>query len=140
MEPTIKENNLVLVNKKQTIKRFDIVLCDINNKLIFLRVIGLPEETVSYLNDNLYINSELIEEKFLIDQINKSQKQGHNYTEDFNLSLFGQINIIPKDHYLLLSDNRPYTNDSRYYGLIEKEKIKGVGTLIIFPFNNIKQL
>lgn len=140
MTPTINENNLVIVKRRNNIKRFDIVLCDINNQLIFLRVIGLPEETIAYTDDNLYVDSELIDEKFLIDQINDSQKQGHTYTNDFNLSLFGQSNVIPKDHYLLLSDNRPYTNDSRYYGLIPKEKIKGTAKSIIFPFNQIKSL
>lgn len=137
MEPNIDIGDLLLVKRKKTIKRFDIVLCKINDKLVFLRVVGLPEETITYMDDNLYIDGEYIQEKFIIDQVNSFQKEGKHYTENFNLSLFGQSNVIPKYHYLLLGDNRPYSNDSRYYGLISQDKIKGVVTFSLIPFSNV---
>lgn len=137
MEPTIAVGDLLLIKRKKTIKRFDIVLCNINDKLVFLRVVGLPEETLTYLGDNLYIDGEYIQEKFIVDQVNSFQKEEKHYTDNFNLSLFGQSNVIPKNHYLLLGDNRPYSNDSRYYGLISQDKIKGVVTFSLIPFSNI---
>ncbi|MGL4696033.1 S26 family signal peptidase [Enterococcus larvae] len=36
-----------------------------------------------------------------------------------------------------MGDNRPYSSDSRYYGLIDKEDIIGVVTMRIFPLHQM---
>lgn len=125
MSPTLKKHDIVLVEKNMRLQRFDIVLCQIGGQRMFLRIVGLPGEVISYSEDILYVNGNPLEESFLQKEQDKIDDSNQFYTEPFTLSMFGQINSIPKDEYLLLGDNRAYSNDSRYYGLINKNNIKG---------------
>lgn len=131
MAPTLKKKDVVLVKKKMRLQRFDIVLCQINSQLMFLRIIGLPEEFISYSDDVLYVNGSSLEEPFLINKSVYKHDNNQLYTDSFTLSVFGELNSIPRDEYLLLGDNRPYSNDSRYYGLIHRDDIKGKLVTII---------
>lgn len=125
MAPTLKKKDMVLVKKNVRLQRFDIVLCQINSQTMFLRIIGLPEESISYSDDVLYVNGNPLEEPFVMNKSGYKQDKHQLYTDSFTLSAFGEFNSIPRDEYLLLGDNRPYSNDSRYYGLIHRDEIKG---------------
>lgn len=66
MEPTLHNNELVLINKiglNKEIDRYDIVVVKYENSTIIKRVIGLPYETVEYINDTLYIDGEIVNTK-----------------------------------------------------------------------------
>lgn len=43
--------------------------------------------------------------------------------------------IIPDSHYFVLGDNRDDSEDSRYWGFVEKESIKGKPLLVYYSFN-----
>lgn len=59
MYPTLKNNDIVLLKKfDKNIERFDIVVFNYNNSKLIKRVIGLPGETVKYVNGILYINNK----------------------------------------------------------------------------------
>lgn len=100
------------------IKRFDIAVIDVGDKLIVKRVIGMPNDTITYINNELYINGELYKEDYLKD-VN---------TNDFSITL-------KEDEYYCLGDNRDVSKDSRYYGPFSKKEIKSTGFLVIYPFN-----
>lgn len=78
MEPTLHNNELVLINKiglNKGIDRYDIVVTlKYENSTIIKRVIGLPYETVEYINDILYIDGEIV-----------NIKVDFEYTRDFML-------------------------------------------------------
>lgn len=111
------------------IERFDIVIVYIEekNEYIVKRVIGLPGETVSYSNGNLYINGEYIEETFLQQE----------YVESFGEGWMSDVSEITlgEDQYYCLGDNRPHSSDSRYYGPFKKDQIKSKGIFIIWPLS-----
>lgn len=135
MMPILRAKDQVLVRKTIEVKRFDLVVFSVGaNKKQVRRVIGLPGETISYKDDTLYVNDQQIDEKFLVAEINESQKNGKNYTEDFPDTALE----IPTNYYFVLGDNRPYATDSRHYGLIAKKKIFGKIMMQLFPFNEIK--
>lgn len=123
MNNTLYDKDIMVLDKISyrfnKINRFDIVVVNKNNEFIIKRVIGLPGETVSYHDNNLYINNELVEENFL-----------HKETDDYYLN-----QTIPKDYYFVVGDNRPDSLDSRYIGLIKKSEILGKTNLVLFPFN-----
>ncbi len=122
MNDTLKNNDIMILDKISyrftAIKRFDIVVIKTHNEFIIKRVIGLPGDTVTYKNNQLYINGEEVQENF------KPKK-----TEDFILE-----EKIPENYYFVLGDNRPDSLDSRYIGFIKKEDILGKTSLVIFPF------
>lgn len=135
MVPTLREGDKVLIRKTNEVHRFDLVAFTIGDgRLQIRRVIGLPGETIEYTADTLYVNDRPVDEKFLVSAINESQKNGRNYTEDFGQ----KTKVIPEQYYFVLGDNRPYATDSRHYGLVVKERILGVVTTQLFPFNEIK--
>ncbi len=134
MEATLFDKEIMFLDKisykVSKIKRFDIIVLKYHNNILdkdeylIKRVIGLPNETLKYENDKLYINDELVEENF-----NKDT------TENFNITSLG-FEKIPDNCYIVLGDNRNDSTDSRIFGCVEKENILGKANLVIYPFNH----
>lgn len=120
MEPTLYNNELVLINKiglNKGIDRYDIVVVKYENSTIIKRVIGLPYETVEYINDTLYIDGEIV-----------NTKVDFEYTKDFKLT-------AGKNEYIVLGDNRNISKDSRIIGPVKERYIIGKVDLVLFPFS-----
>lgn len=89
MKPNL-HNGEVLLEKKigynhSSIKRFDIVVIKTGNEEIIKRIIGIPEEHISYKNNKLYINDKIVKETF-----------NFRNTEDFNLEEICNCTSIPE--------------------------------------------
>jgi signal peptidase I len=129
MNNTLKDRDVMILNKIsyrfQDIKRFDIVVVDIQSEKIIKRVIGLPGDNIEYINNILYVNGKRVEENF-----------DHKRTEDFSIEELG-TKKVPDDMYLVLGDNRTNSLDSRIIGFIPKSQIMGKTSLVVFPFSRI---
>lgn len=127
MDTTLKDKEIMVLNKitykLNDIKRFDIVVIDHDGERLIKRIIGLPNETLKYKDDVLYINDKEQKEFF------KNQS-----TEDFNITDLG-YDKIPDNCYIALGDNRSQSLDSRYFGCFKKEEIIGKASLVVFPFS-----
>lgn len=126
MYPTLQTNDRgfsFVLTKNLGIERFDICVIDSSkaSELLVKRVIGLPNDTIAYINNMLFINGEYVEEEFLSDDV---------YTNDFEITL-------GENEYFCLGDNRPVSKDSRYYGAFSKEEIKSTHFFVYYPFNRI---
>lgn len=129
MYPNLKNGQILILNKiDKTYKRFDVVVINFEGEKLVKRIIGMPNETLEYKNDKLYINGEEIKEKF-------SKKE----TEDFKLKELG-YKKIPDNYYFVVGDNRDNSLDSRMIGLINKEDIKGTTKIRLFPFDKIGKI
>lgn len=123
MYPTLKPNELMILNKielKRGIRRWDIVVVKEDNKYIIKRVIGLPGESVAYLDGKLYINEKEVEDEYSLTK-----------TSDFNEMYLGE------NEYFVMGDNRSVSADSRVIGPVIEEQIIGKAHLRFFPFNRI---
>ena len=139
MIPTLREKDQVLVQKTTDFKRFDLVAFKSGNgNTQIRRIIGLPEEKIAYTDDTLFVNDQPVDEKFIMDEINESQRNGKNYTENFTNRTLTSVVMIPDGYYLVLGDNRPYATDSRHYGLIAKENVIGKVAMQLLPFGEMK--
>lgn len=126
MAPSFYDNQKVLLSKKDiVIKRFDVVCFKNGKETEILRVIGLPNEKIEYKDDFLLVNDQLVDEKFIIEEINEYGLYGKNFTQSVNEQNSFEFTKIPDNCYLVLGDNRPEAVDSRHYGLISKEDIVG---------------
>lgn len=128
MDSTLKDKDIVILNKiNNSYKRFDIVIINLDGTKLVKRIIGLPRETIKYVDNQLYINDEIIEDIAL------------SRTADFTLEELYNITELPDDYYFVMGDNRTHSSDSRDYriGLIKKEDIIGTTSIRIFPFNKI---
>ena len=121
MSTTLSDGDIMLLNKiglKDGIKRFDIVVVKSDGNYLIKRVIGLPNEILSYEDEKLYINGKVVEDKY-------------------NLNITGDIEPIKMgvDEYYVMGDNRNISKDSRMIGTIKKDKILGKTNFVIYPFN-----
>lgn len=96
--------------------------------LYIKRVIGLPGEHLSIDGDDVYIDGEKIEESYT----NPDRKAVHpNYDMDV---------VIPEGYIFCIGDNRDYSLDSRYFGLIPVNKVEGRALFRFFPFNKMGKM
>lgn len=133
MSPTYESQDIVILNKLNYIffdvKRFDVVSFEYDStKYLIKRVIGLPGDKVEYKDNILYINDKKIEEDYL---------SKDTVTENFSLMDLG-YEVIPKDMYLVLGDNREDSLDSREIGLVKEKEILGKVDLRIWPIFRIR--
>lgn len=120
MYPTLKGNEIMILNKLAKLDRFDVVVVKADNSDIIKRVIGLPNETVEIIEGKIYINGKVLEETF-----------GQGETGDYPKVK------LKKDEYFVLGDNREISRDSRSLGPIKADSIKGTTKLVIFPFTKV---
>lgn len=122
MEPTLKSGDIMILNKVSKIDRFDIVVIksDKSPEVLIKRVIALPGESVEITDGKIYINGQVLKDKY-----------GDGNTSDYPYT------TVPKGQYFVLGDNRPISADSRLFGTFSKKEIKGTTKLTIFPFKHI---
>ena len=160
MDPTLADNEYLLVINKLPINRFDIVVASETEngktKEIVKRVIGLPGDTIQYENDTLYINGKKTDEPYLKEYIKKFKEDklqstytGKGFEENgelfrqmaqsaqaFTVDQDGSATFTKKlldDEYLLLGDDRIVSKDSRQVGAFKKSQIKGEAVFRLWP-------
>src|SRR5690606_13832626 len=84
MEPNFKDNERLIVNKIiydiRVPKRGEVVVLHAPEGQDYIkRVIALPGEKVIVEGDNVYINGEKLEEKYIADVIRKAAEAGVTY-------------------------------------------------------------
>ena len=160
MDPTLADNEYLLVINKLPINRFDIVVASETEngktKEIVKRVIGLPGDTIQYENDTLYINGKKTDEPYLKEYIKKFKEDklqstytGKGFEENgelfrqmaqsaqaFTVDQDGSATFTKKlldDEYLLLGDDRIVSKDSRQVGAFKESQIKGEAVFRLWP-------
>lgn len=125
MEPTIMTGDTVLtIHIPKKIKRGQIATFypPDDDCLYIKRVIGLPYDTVTISYGQIYINGNLLEEPYITEDWSD-----WIYAKD-NSAAKGQVYswTLNEDEYFLMGDNRTNSHDSRFFGVIKKEKIDGI--------------
>jgi signal peptidase I len=137
MEPTLHKGDRVLVNKLSyklhDVHRGDIVVFkrpaaaqsgDDDIEDLIKRVIGLPGDTVETVDGVIYINDDPLAEPYLKDGTRSDSPPV-------------QRQVVPPDHYFVMGDNRVNSQDSRFFGPIDEDKIVGRAFWRIYPLNDI---
>jgi signal peptidase I len=134
MEPTLNVGDRILVDKLSyhlhAVHRGDIIVFarppgetlepGVND--LVKRVIGLPGESISAQNGQVYINGKPLAEPWLPKGV---------VTDDF-----GPVKI-PQGYYFVMGDNRGYSSDSRVFGPISGKLIVGRVVMRIWPLSHI---
>ena len=142
MMPTLENGDRMIVNKIGykigNPDRFDIVVFHApEGKDYIKRVIGLPGDHVEYIDDQLYINGEPIDEPYLAQY--KAEITEGNLTGDFKLQdINPSLDVIPEGHVFVMGDNRRFSKDSRHIGVVDIDEIIGDTNLIFWPINEIR--
>lgn len=137
MNPSLENGDRLILKKYEVVlntekyKIGDIVVfkspLEDDDRLFIKRVIGVPGDKINILNGDLYINGEYINEPYIENQ---------SFTESLS---YGESYTVPEDEIFVMGDNRftGGSNDSRSFGSVSLENIKGKVVFRIFPFNRI---
>ncbi|GEQ49297.1 signal peptidase I [Tetragenococcus koreensis] len=138
MEDTMSQGDMVLVERLSSVKRFDVVVFNLPNGSTYVkRVIGLPGESVSYRDDQLYIDGKKVDEPFLEDNLYEDD-ESIPYTYDFDFEELMGVKKLGKDSYFVIGDNRRLSKDSRSFGAISEDEILGTAHFVYYPLQHMK--
>ena len=136
-------------------KRADVVVfkTPADNRTDYIkRLIGLPGDSIQFINGDLYLNNnQILKTKskmyrkincgnriFEIDAFKEKLPNNKTYTTVYakkNSYINSDIFTVPKDHYFFLGDNRDCSKDSRYLtsvGYVHKDNLVGKARIIFF--------
>jgi len=128
MQPNFYEGQFILVNKLAyrlgSPERGDVLVFHNpqNVKEDYIkRVIGLPGDTLDIHDGKVFINGKELVEKYPINEISPGQT-------------YGPI-VIEPDHLFVMGDNRPQSQDSRYFGQLSEDLIVGKAWVRVWPLD-----
>ena len=127
MQPGLVNNEYVVVNKVayllQGPARGDVIVFHYprDTNLDFIkRVIGLPGDTIRIDSSHVWVNGVQLKEPYISAPVNPSAMEWK----------------VPPGQYFVLGDNRPVSDDSRYWGYVPKSYIVGEASIVYWPFSN----
>lgn len=127
MEPTLNDEEIVVLLKTGNMKKGELCCFSYQNKLLIKRVVGLPGDKINIdESGNVYVNDEMIDEPYVTDKA------------------FGECDItfpcyVTDNHYFVLGDHRSTSIDSRssVIGLVSEDFIIGKIFFRIWPFDSL---
>jgi len=189
MIPTLLVGDLILVNKFEyglrlpvlntkitegtAPKRGDVMVFRFPPKpsLDYIkRVVGVPGDTVAYLNKRLTINGQVLDTNAVPDFFDEdSMRYFKQFEEDMGTvkhrvlnddsrpafipgadefefkqncqySVEGVVCKVPEGHYFMMGDNRDNSLDSRYWGFVPDKNIVGKAFFVWMNFGNLKRI
>ena len=122
-----------------TIKRRDIIVFkypEEPERDFIKRVIGLPGETVALREKKVYINGAPLDEPYVhfLQPPGTAGSELHEVTSFDVRERYGPV-TVPLDHYFVMGDNRDNSQDSRYWGFLPREYIKGKALIIYWSYD-----
>ncbi len=137
MFPTLQNGDRIFVNRFayrfSKPRRGDIAvfIYPLDNKRDFIkRIAGLPGEIIEIRNGQIFINDKLVN--------NPSFVAANRY---YSLGTYGQGKTkVLENTCFVLGDNSMNSKDSRYWGFVPYENLKGKAFLIYWPPRRIQRL
>lgn len=141
------------VTKQSQPKRGEVVVLHfpVYPKVDFIkRVIGLPGDTISYVNKQLIINGKKIPQTFVkdvIEPVDSPTQPVKEYIEDMNGIKYPIYEMpwrnqhgnfydlkVPKGYVFVMGDNRDNSDDSRYWGFVPEKNLVGRAQFVWFSW------
>jgi signal peptidase I len=98
------------------------------------RVIGMPGEVIELKDKKVYINGKPLDEPyvhFLFPLDPNSPESGEG---SFDLRRSYGPATVPEGEYFMMGDNRDNSQDSRYWGFLRRDYVKGKALFVYFSF------
>lgn len=130
MKPTLEVNDRLIVDKISynftSPHRGDVVVFtppqiivekENSTEPFIKRVIGLPGEQIEIKSGRVYVNNQALEENYIAD------RPKYNWGPQ----------IVPRNSYLVLGDNRNKSYDGHVWGFLERDRLIGKAVIRFWP-------
>jgi len=95
------------------------------------RVIGLPGDSIRIQHKKVFINGEPLGEPYVY-----LPRQANGGEAFFDLRRDDMSEItVPQGHYFVMGDNRDNSHDSRFWGLLSREFLKGRALIVYWSYD-----
>jgi signal peptidase I len=139
MSPTLGDNDLLIASKVDyhlhDPERGDIIILksplDPSRDYV-KRVIGLPFDHILIRDRHVLVNGVVLEEPYIQNWVSSGNWPN---TPD---AVDGEV--VPKDMYFVMGDNRDHSSDSRLFGYVSRDQIDGKAVLRVWPWAHIALL
>ncbi|HLV79508.1 MAG TPA: signal peptidase I [Chthonomonadaceae bacterium] len=102
--------------------------------VLIKRLIGLPGDTVQIKPDGVYVNDQKLNEPYIKEAMDPSLEPNFKYGAD------GKPVHLGPNQLWVMGDNRNDSNDSRYWGPLDRSRVIGKASLIFWPLNRVRVL
>ena len=98
------------------------------------RVIGLPGETLEVRQKKVYINGKSLDEPYVHFLQPPGGASELSEVTSFDVrERYGPV-TVPADQYFMMGDNRDNSQDSRYWGFLPRDLVKGRAVVIYWSY------
>ncbi len=112
------------------------------------RIVGVPGDTLLMRNARLHVNGIAVDEPYVKHArraedvpsshfawqrghlVGSARRRGYRPTRDN----WGPL-VVPTDNYFVMGDNRANSEDSRYWGFVPREAIKGRPMIVYYSYD-----
>ena len=138
MSPTLRVGDRVLVNKLRyrlhDVNRGDVIVferpaSETSSTIpdLIKRVVGLPGESISFIDGAVYVDGKRLDESYLSDgTVTSSANAPNKCTAEAPC-------VVPSGQVWVMGDNRSDSKDSRYFGSIDESTIVGRAFVTVWP-------
>ena len=124
MSPGIHDGDRILIDQLRyvlsDVRRGDVVVLQypLDPTLDYIkRVIGLPGDRVRIAGGRVWLNEAPLDEPYVAEP---------DLGDELEL-------VVAEGHYFVLGDNRPHSSDSREFGLVPREFLRGCADVRLWP-------
>lgn len=153
MDPEILSGDFIIVNKLQYRLKNPIAgelavfaHPKAENGQFVKRIVGIPGDRISIINDRILINGAPLAMESVTDPLLKDgheyyyeSNRGKKYLVRYNPNHFYRSTIpereLKPDEYFVLGDNRDYSYDSRFWGVVSRKLIIGRVEMVWFSLD-----
>jgi signal peptidase I len=97
------------------------------------RIVGTPGDTVQVRGHQVYVNAQPIWEPYVKRVEGPLPSTGQTYC---GYAYGCEPTVVPPNSYFVMGDNRDNSQDSRYWGFVKRDKIKGKAFLIYWSWDS----
>jgi signal peptidase I len=102
------------------------------------RIVATPGDTVQVRGQQVLINGQILDEPYVRRNPSPLAHSGSAVTCGYSYAC--DPLVVPPDSYFVMGDNRDNSQDSRYWGFVKRDKIKGKAFLIYWSWDSDRHL